>query len=222
MKTTALAALTALGLSAVAAQASIFTVDYEVPNNPFGSDNWYTPVTIDSEIYDGTFRAGQFSMSSDNLDHFFAFCVEITQGLRNGHEYEIAPALLSVEVQVNIDRLFSSAYNLVQDGLTAAGFQVALWEIVEDTSTGFDLSSGNFSAVDASSGAGVVGTAQGYLDGLATAPSGLFQIDFLTSATSQDLLTARPTPVPLPAGGMLLMSGLGGLVAFKRMKKRAA
>ena len=220
MKMTAFAALTAVGLSAASAQASSFAIDYQVAGDPFGSVNLFAPVTIDSEVYDGTFRAGQFNMTSEEMGNFHAFCVEITQALGSGHTYENAPDLLDADVKNNVDRLFSSAYDLVTDSVTAAGFQVALWEIVEDTSTGFDLSSGNFSAVDASlTGGSVVGTAQGFLDGLASASTGLFKLDYLGSATSQDLVTAQraPTPVPLPAGGLLLLSV--GLFLVRRNKR---
>jgi hypothetical protein len=42
------------------------------------------------------------------------------------------------------------------------------------------------------------------------------------SALSQFVATAQISVVPLPAGGLLLLSGLGGIAAFKRRKKRAA
>ena len=223
MKKIAFAALTAIGLSAVPAQASTITVDYQDSGNPFGSDNWYMPVKIDSEIYDGRVRAGQFAMTSDVVGDFVAFCFEVTQMLRNGQLHEYAPTTLGVTERDNVDRLFSSAYEFVTDGLTAAGFQVALWEIVEDTSTGFDLSSGSFSAVDVTTAGGsVIDTAQGFLDGLATAPSGLYDLEYLVSATSQDLVTGQPSPVPLPAGGLLLLSGFASVAALKRRKNRAA
>ncbi len=225
MKKIAFAALTALGLSAASTQASTITIDYQVSGNPFGSDNFYMPVRVDSDGYDGTVHAGQFAMTNDTLGDFIAFCFELSQTLRDGRSYDYAPTVLSESVRDNVDRLFSSAYELVTDGLTAAGFQVALWEVVEDTSTGFDLASGSFSARDVRSSSGsVVNTAQGFLDGLSGAPMGLYEIDYLVSSRSQDLITAQPvpTPVPLPAGGLLLISGFAGIAGLKRLKKRAA
>lgn len=219
----AFAALTAIGLSAAASQASTITIDYQNASNPFGSDNYYVPVKVDATGFDGNVRAGQFAMTSDDIGDFLAFCFELTQTLRNGQSYDFAPTALAESVRDNVDRLFSSAYDLVTDSLSAAGFQVALWEIVGDTSTGFDLTSGNFAAMDLVSGGGsVVATAQGYLDGLSSAPMGLYQIDYLVSATSQDLVTASPTPVPVPASGLLLISGFAGIAGLRRIKKRAA
>ncbi len=223
MKQIIFPALAALGLSVGAAQASTFTVNYQDPSDPFGNDGHFSWVTIDSEIYDGTFRAGGFAMNSDPMGDFIAFCVEVTQALRNGHAYEVVENPFTDAVVSNVQSLFNSAYDLVVDDLTAAGFQVALWEIVEDTSTSLNLGSGTFSAQDAgTSGGSVVGTAQAFLDDLSTGQPDLYNIDFLLSPTSQDLVTAQLSAnvaaVPVPASGLLLLSA-GGLVLMRRKKQ---
>lgn len=216
MKHIALSAVTGLALSATASLAAPFTVDYQDPNDPFGADALYRWVTIDSEVYDGTYRAGQFAFNKNGIDAFLAFCIEVTQGLRDGHTYNSTPTLFDQAVIDNVDRLFSSAYDTVTNGLAAAGFQVALWEIVEDTATTLDLTSGSFSAVDAPNNTGVIATAQGYLDGLASATMGQYNIAFLHSPTSQDVVTV--SEVPLPASGLLLLSA-GGLLMVRRKRK---
>jgi len=215
-------ALTALGLSTSALSAATLTIDYQDAGNPFGADGLYSAVTIDSEVYDGTFNAGGFNLVSEPLGEFIAFCIEVTQGLRNGNTYETVANPFTDAVLTSIENLFNSAYDLVTDDVTSAAFQVAMWEIVEDTSTGYDLSSGSFSAIDAStSGGSVVMTAQGFLDGLDTAPTGLFKIDYLLSPTSQDLVTAQrietPSEVPVPASGLLLLSA-ASFLAMRRKK----
>lgn len=218
MKKIIIPALAALGLSAGAVQAASFTVDYQNAKDPFGKDGQYSWVTIDSEVYDGTFRAGGFNMTSSEMGDFVAFCVEVTQGLRNGHAYDNVVNPFGDAVTANVQSLFNSAYTRVIDNKTAAAFQVALWEIVEDTAIGFDLASGSFSAKDANT-TGVVATAKEFLKGLADAPKGLFEIDFLLSPTSQDLVTARraePSPVPLPASGLMLLSAGAFFVARRK------
>jgi len=211
-------ALTALALSAGALQAAPFTVDYQYSNDVFGAQDWYAPVTIDSPVYDGTYNAGRFELTSSTLGDFLAFCIEVTQAISPGNTYEDTPTLFSSAVATNIENLFNNSYDLVTDGLTAAGFQVALWEIVEDTSTGIDLSSGEFSAVDAWV-PGVVSTAQGFLNNLSAAPNDQFDIRFFASPESQDVVTANriPAAVPLPATGLLLLSA-GGLLLTRRKK----
>ncbi|THH37100.1 PEP-CTERM sorting domain-containing protein [Aliishimia ponticola] len=196
------------------------TVNYQKSGNPFGNEGLYLPVTIDSEVYDGTFNAGGFAMTSEPLGEFFAFCIEVTQALRNGATYESVSNPFTDAVLANIEGLFNSAYDNVTDKVTSAAFQVAMWEIVEDTATGFDLSAGAFSAIDASTFSGsVIDTAQGFLDGLATAPTGLFEVNYLLSPTSQDLVTAQrvtpPAAVPVPASGLLLLSA-GVFLASRR------
>jgi len=220
-----LPAVAALGFSAGALQAATFQVDYQNASNPFGPDGLYKAVTIDSAIYDGTYYAGGFNMTSAAMGDFLAFCVEVTQALRNGETYEKVATPFTEAVLDNISGLFNTAYEMVVDDTTAAGFQVALWEIVEDTSNGLDLSAGTFSATDPTwaTGGSVVMTAQDFLDSINEPHTNMFEIDIIQSAESQDLVTARrlatpaPSAVPIPASGLLLLSA-GGLLMARRRK----
>jgi hypothetical protein len=193
VKKLALPALTVLGLSASAANAATYTIDYQQSNNPFTSDGLYSAVTIDSEIYDGTFNAGGFNLTNDVLGEFIAFCIEVTQALRNGEEYEIVEKPFTEAVRDNVESLFNTSYEKVVDDITSAH----------------------------TNGGSVLATAQGFLDGLNDKPTSLFEIDFLMSAASQDVVTARRlddlTPVPLPASGLLLLSA-AGLIVVQRKK----
>lgn len=79
-----------------------------------------------------------------------------------------------------------------------------------------------------SAGSSTVMNASGSYIGFAL--SGLFDTVFIQGSRSAGVLenlnfttsTAPTTPVPLPAGGVLLVSGIAGAVALKRWKKRAA
>lgn len=217
MKSLYFGALTALGICASQAHAAPFTLSYQTAGDPFGDGALYSAIQIDSPVYDGTFNAGQFELSIDGIEDIMAFCIEVTQGLRDGSTYEDTPNLFDNAVVANIDRLFTSAYDTVTSGIAAAAFQVALWEIVEDTATGLDLTSGAFltPANSDSNQQQVRDTAQSYLDGLATAETGGFALRFLAGPDSQDVVTFErlPTPsqVPLPVSGLLLLSGLAVL-----------
>ncbi len=218
-----LGAVTALGLLAAPAFAATQTVTYQDPDDPFGAGQLFSRIQIDSPVFDGTYRAGQFEFTLDGIEDILAFCIEVTQGLRDNKDYEDTPGLFSTAVIDNIDRLFTSAYDSITDGVSAAAFQVALWEIVEDTATGIDLTSGNFLTPSNTNTTQqqVRTTAQSFLDGLGSADTGGFALRFFAADDSQDFVTfERISPVPLPASGLLLLSaGLGA--SLLRRKRRA-
>lgn len=224
MRKIALGAAAALGLLAGPGLASSVTLTYQDPNDSFGAGQLFVWMEIDSPVYDGTFRAGQFEFVLDGIENIMAFCIEVTQGLRNGKTYDVNPSPFSTAVIENVDRLFTSAYDSVTDAVSAAGFQIALWEIVEDTASGFDLTSGVFMAPTNSNATQqqVRNTAQSFLDGLATAGTGGYDLRFLTSPDSQDVVTfERVSPVPLPASGLLLLSAGAGTVLLRRKRRSA-
>lgn len=212
-----LGAVVAAGLFASAAGASTVNVTQQVSGNSFGSENLYRSVTISSPGPNGSIRAGMFQLTGDNgFGDFSAFCVDLYENLALPHAYQTSATRFTAPIMNAIDRLFTSAYASVDTATEAAGFQVALWEVIYDNAS-LDVSSGAFSV---SGNAAVAAQANAYLSGLGTETGG-YDLTFLNARGVQDLVTGTPATVPLPASGMLLLAGLGGVAAARRRGKKA-
>jgi hypothetical protein len=225
----------ALTLSGAAAQA--FTVNFQTPGNPFGT-NGRASVTTTSTGAMGAFsittRAGAFALKGDIngdsvAENFTAFCLEIMRAMRDGSEYVVtaspfAQRVLTAAQLANIQKLFDSVYATLDltKGAQSAGFQLALWEIVYEEDAGLDVGLGTFTV--ATSNASALVKANDYLATLLGGPVGQkWDLVYLQGVhnpplqpRSQNLVT--PTPVPVPAAGFLLLAGLGGLVVMRRRK----
>jgi hypothetical protein len=208
------AALVSAALAAGSASASTVTLDYQTSSTPFGSENLQQIITVASPGYNGRTRAGAFQMHGDNsYGDIIAFCVDIFQYLRNGQTYVENDQLFDASIVENIDRLFTSVYHTVDTAVEAAAFQVSLWEVLYDQEGNYDLDSGSFST---SNNDAVEAVADSYLEGLAFASTGAYDITFLENGTSQDVVTVAA--VPLPASLLLMLSGFAGLAVLRHKK----
>jgi len=223
MKTLLFGAALAATVLTGAASASTVNVQYQ-PSGLFGPNNLYKTVRINTAGpgYDGRVKAGLFFLNGDKgMGDFLALCIDLVQYMNNPTEYTITPSLIAGAVRDNVDKLFTTALGggtlggVINTKVKAAGFQIALWEILNDTGAAFDLTSGNFSM---SQNAAVQAKAEQYLSAITPgAAMGGYDMTFLASTDYQDVMTV--TPVPLPATGILLAFGIGGLFAARRRRK---
>lgn len=126
-----------------------------------------------------------------------------------------------------LQSVFDANYDRIDttNGDQAAAFQMALWEAAyEDDNAALSVSSGLFKAT--SSGSTTLANrylmaASGY-SGDAVWRLSFFEVDGDANRgryTGQNLVTV--SPVPLPAAGMLLVTGLFGMGAITRRRRKA-
>lgn len=169
----------------------------------------------------GTAGAGGFLTTlNGSLPSFTTYCVDLYQTIAFNTPYsgyDLAPAHSFANSRANTDlaRLYSSAAPLVNNSVTEAAFQIAVWEIAYETTAGaYNLGSG--SASFSSSSALAMTTAAGWLGHLGTGDG--VAINVRENAFHQDVVYA--SSVPEPETYALMMSGLMG-VGFMARRRRA-
>ena len=179
----------------------------------YGTEGWRAPVRQTilgraapfGQANNGTTGAFRFI---DGVNAVTVFCIEPYSYLNLNNPFAVTE---NAPVGALIDRLFNSAFARVTDGKTAAGFQIALWEIIAETGNTIDVTGGNH-RVETSAAAI---TAQGFLNGLPGASMGRYRYAIYTNS-GQNQISA--ISVTLPASAFLLLGGLAGLAALRRKK----
>jgi MYXO-CTERM domain-containing protein len=146
---------------------------------------------------------------------FRAFCIDLAQTINIGgtFTYEVraieaspVPGGPMGAAKADLLReLWGRHYAHVDTQNEAAGFQLAVWEIVFDS--GLDLTGGT---VRATGEAGALATAASYLGSLTGNSVFFAPVYALSSPGTQDML--------VPAPGALALVGLAGLVAGRRRR----
>lgn len=186
----------------------------------------------------GTVGATGFNVTdtSGSMGSFVAWCLDISHylmGVGSSQNYTLTNSPFS-----NSDGLTAAARDRVQlmfdanyatldtsNADQAAAFQMALWESAyEDQNNATSMTSGLFQATST----GSTSLANSYLTAAAnyTGPQ-VWNLSFLevdggpdrATNSGQNLVTV--SPVPVPAAGLLLLSGLFGMGAVARRRRKA-
>ena len=223
----------AFGLFPTFAAGSTFSVTTQGPG--FFGSNGYSPVTITDDDYLSsglTVYAGAFALAGDmdgngSVDEFDAFCLDISAHMQGTSDYQVTGtpfdnSLLSPTQLADIESLYETGYSTLDltDPSETAAFQLALWEIANEDSGAYAMTTGSFTA----SGSAAVAEADALLAGLGGPSTQQYDLFYLQSTPrdtprSQNLVTAAP--IPLPAAGLMLLGAIAALRGVRRRRRSA-
>lgn len=163
---------------------------------------------------------------------FRSFCADFFQDVSPGNNYTFNPVDVAALTDVagpdsaikvaKIQELYDRFYDSATDAERGAAFQLALWEILYDP-TNNNLSSGNFFA-QGPGNPSAISIAQNWLNVIGDAtiadPAKKYNLVGLDSPSAQDQIV--PQPIPAPAGVVLAVIGVAGLIARRRLAAKKA
>jgi hypothetical protein len=243
--------LFALAVPAAAAPVTLSPTDTTPDvNGRFDVHNVYgrTTVTIQSGATSQRVSAGAFDVTSSAAipglgSMFAAWCLDIGRYLSLPSQYDVTSTPFTGNVLTPVQRgAITALFNIASawdfsNNAKSAGFQLALWEVVNEAGGVFSLtndlasnadtffvtSTGNASNSAVTEANGLLGQLAGY-----DPKTALFRVVYLQSQDtrpndgynrdSQNL--AALAPVPVPAAGALLLAALAGLGLARRRQVR--
>ncbi len=169
-------------------------------------------------------QAGGFSTVRNGGPSFVSYCVDVYQTIGFGDapygDYSVATGshvFANSSAAVDLAKLFGVA-GVVDNAVSEAAFQIAVWEIAYEKSGAYGLAGGSATFTGGSADAsGALKLASQWLDALPGAgPGSAFGV--LDSPTHQDLIFA---PVPEPSTVFLMVAGMLGLATYASRTGRA-
>lgn len=184
-----------------------------------GKNGWYESVAYKLNGSARSAAAGLFRLTGrdalGNKTSFVAVCLEPLEWLRLPKTYSFGTPL-GRDTVAALGALLDNALGKVRDARSAAAFQLAAWEIANESAGQYNLGKGAFQVTTAQTGTSAL--AQGWLDNIRKGTwvaSGRPTI--LTAPGTQDLLTDM-APVPVPAAGLLMVGGIASLFGLRRRR----
>jgi len=235
-KTTAAAALVMSVIVSSSASASSVTLD-AVGTSPFenaqGKRAWVIQTSFDLGAESVLLRdVGMYRLEATREDgssmRLRAVGLQPLEDLQFPIVYNLNSPY-SGSVRDDLNALAKNAWGLVTNKSSAAAFQMAAWEIANETGA-YDIDDGHFKITgDTNASNRAEDTATAWLDNIA---SGVWmppqnEFDIAASDDSTDLLTNRKileiTPIPLPASAAFLLGsaiGLGGIGRLNAKRRK--
>jgi hypothetical protein len=220
----ALAAGTALCVAPLALATSVTLAPSGFAN---GSEQFN--VSVPTVVDPNPLSTGAFTGTIDgNLPPIVFFCFELTQSFSFGSTYTYDDSVQSGGKFTTLSELFTEAFaTSTASTLNSAAFQLAVWEILEETTPGSlspGVSQGSFYVTNDHGNTTTVAAANALIAGLPNTP--LYTIHLLHSDTNQDFIYGTPPlllEAPEPASLLLIGAALAAMLfALRSVSQRRA